>query len=174
MALACGLPPRNLRPFLSLHKRDDALLRGLVQQITARERHDPDSVLILDETYHASRGQDPRRAAAVVRDQGDHRQLSGHGPPGVCGDGLQTLQDRELFLPESLVQDRQRCHAAGVPDDLTHQTKWVIALAMIDRSRGNGVFPCRLTFDAGYGMVTDSCWSWTAGASCTWAMRRGI
>jgi len=80
MALACGLPPRNLQQFLSLHGWDDALVRDRVQQVIAREHHDAGSVLILPRQEGR---QDPGRAAAVVRDQGDHGQLRGHGAPGL-------------------------------------------------------------------------------------------
>jgi SRSO17 transposase len=156
MALACGLPPRNLQQFLSLHKWDDALVRDKVQQIIASEHHDPDSVLILDETYHAKKGDKTpgvQRQWCGTKGTTDNCLVTVH--LAYVGDGLRTLLDSELFLPESWSKDRQRCRAAGVPDDLTHQTKWRIALAMIDQSRRNGVFPGWLTFDAGYGMVTD-------------------
>lgn len=43
MALAAGLPPRNLQQFLSLHGWDDGLLRDRVQQVIARGHHDPDA-----------------------------------------------------------------------------------------------------------------------------------
>jgi SRSO17 transposase len=38
---------------------------------------------------------------------------------------------------------------------VVHRPKWTIALTMIDRARSNGVRPGWLTFDAGYGMVTE-------------------
>src|SRR5271163_4972242 len=56
MALACGLPPRNLQQFLSLHGWNQGQVRDRVQQIVAREHDDAGSVLILDETYHAKKG----------------------------------------------------------------------------------------------------------------------
>lgn len=157
MALACGLPPRNLQQFLSLHHWDDALLRDRVQQIIAREHHDPDSVETVDETYHAKKGD---------KTPGVQRQWCGtKGTTDNClvtvhltyvGGGVRTLLDSELFLPEETwCQDRERCRAAGIPDELKHRTKWEIALEMIDRARRNGVRPGWLTFDAGYGMVTD-------------------
>ena len=31
-----------------------------------------------------------------------------------------------LFLPESWDQDRERCHAAGIPDEVVYRPKWEI------------------------------------------------
>jgi SRSO17 transposase len=160
MALACGLPPRNLQQFLSVHRWDDTLLRDRVQQLIGREHHDPDSILILDETSHAKKGD---------KTPGVQRQWC--GSKGTTDNCLVTvhlayvsgaraefraLLDSELFLPEgSWSNNRSRCRQAGIPDELTHQPKWKIALEMIERARRNGVRPGWLTFDAGYGMVTD-------------------
>ena len=157
MALACGLPPRNLQQFLSLHGWDEEQVRDRVQQIVAREHDDAGSVLILDETYHAKKGD---------KTPGVQRQWC--GTKGACDNctvtvhlayvagTLRTLLDSALFLPkESWSEDRVRCRKAGIPDDVVHRTKWAIALEMIDRARSNGVRPSWLTFDAGYGMVTE-------------------
>lgn len=156
MALACGLPPRNLQQFLSLHGWDDAAARDRLQQFIAAEHHDDDSVLILDETYHAKKGNKTpgvQRQWCGTKGTTDNCLVTVH--LAYAGDGLRTLLDSELFLPEGWSKDRERCRAAGIPDELTHQTKWRIALSMIDQSRKNGVFPGWLTFDAGYGMVTE-------------------
>lgn len=157
MALAGGLPPRNLQQFLSLHGWDEAMVRDRVQQVIAREHHDPDSVVIVDETYHAKKGD---------KTPGVQRQWCGtKGTTDNCvvtvhltyaGDGLRALLDSELFLPEQTwSEDRERCRAAGIPDEVVYRPKWKIALEMIDRARGNGVRSGWLTFDAGYGMHTD-------------------
>jgi SRSO17 transposase len=61
------------------------------------------------------------------------------------------LLDGELFLPESWSEDRERCRAAGIPDDVVYRPKWKIALELLDRARGNGVVFDWLTFDEGYG-----------------------
>ena len=41
--------------------------------------------------------------------------------------------------------------AAGVPDELSHQPKWEIALEMLERARANGVRFAWLTLDESYG-----------------------
>jgi SRSO17 transposase len=160
MALACGLPPRNLQQFLSLHGWSEAQVRDRVQQVVAREHHDPDSVAILDETYHAKKGDKTpgvQRQWCGTKGTTDNCTVTVH-LAYVAGQarGLRTLLDSELFLPqESWSNDRARCREAGIPDEVVHRTKWTIALEMIDRARSNGVRPGWLTFDAGYGMVTE-------------------
>jgi SRSO17 transposase len=160
MALACGLPPRNLQQFLSLHGWDDGLLRDRLQQLIGREHHDADSILILDETYHAKKGDKTpgvQRQWCGTKGTTDNCLVTVHlaYTAGAHAE-FRTLLDSALFLPEGRwSDDRPRCRAAGVPDELVHRPKWRIALEMLDRARSNGVRPGWLTFDAGYGMVTD-------------------
>lgn len=160
MALACGLPPRNLQQFLSLHGWNEGEVRNRVQQIVAREHDDAGSVLVLDETYHAKKGNKTpgvQRQWCGTKGTTDNCTVTVHlayVAGGACG--LRTLLDSELFLPQKTwSKDRERCRKAGIPDEVVHRTKWAIALAMIDRARSNGVRPSWLTFDAGYGMVTE-------------------
>jgi SRSO17 transposase len=160
MALACGLPPRNLQQFLSLHTWNEGQVRDRVQQIIAREHDGPDSVEVLDETYHAKKGDKTpgvQRQWCGTKGTTDNCTVTVHLAyvAGRAG-GLRTLLDSELFLPkETWSDDRTRCREAGIPDEVVHRTKWAIALEMIDRARSNGVRPSWLTFDAGYGMVTE-------------------
>jgi SRSO17 transposase len=156
MALAAGLPPRCLQQFLSLHGWDDGMLRDRVQQIIGREHHDPAALSILDETYHAKKGD---------KTPGVQRQWCGtKGTTDNCAVTVHLTQssgkfrcllDSELFLPESWSDDRARCREAGIPDDVVYRPKTHIALELIDRARRNGVQLGWLTFDAGYGMHTE-------------------
>jgi len=50
-----------------------------------------------------------------------------------------ALIDRELYLPQSWAQDRDRCREAGIPDDTEFATKPRLALAMIGRALEAGV-----------------------------------
>ena len=43
------------------------------------------------------------------------------------------LIDRELYLPLSWIQDRQRCREAGIPDTVRFQTKCELAVQMMER-----------------------------------------
>jgi hypothetical protein len=68
---------------------------------------------------------------------------------------LSPLLSGDLFLPQFWDQDRRRCRAAGLPDDLVYRPKWLIALGQIDRAVGNGICLDWLTFDEEYGKAPD-------------------
>jgi SRSO17 transposase len=59
--------------------------------------------------------------------------------------------DADLYLPVSWDQDRQRCQAAGIPDEVRYRPKWRIALDQLLRLHGNGLHFDWLVFDEGYG-----------------------
>jgi SRSO17 transposase len=61
------------------------------------------------------------------------------------------MLDGELFLPESWSNDRDRCRAAGIPDDMVYRPKWQIALEVYDRSMAEGMAFAWVTADEGYG-----------------------
>ena len=68
-------------------------------------------------------------------------------------DGAVPL-DFALYLPEEWLEpDRRR--AAGIPEAVTFQTKWALALALIDRAKEWGVPAGVVSADAGYGNVTE-------------------
>ncbi len=66
-------------------------------------------------------------------------------------DDFHALVDQDLFLPESWATDRERCRAAGIPDEVVYRPKWQIALEQYDRATKNGIEFEWLTFDEGYG-----------------------
>jgi SRSO17 transposase len=66
-----------------------------------------------------------------------------------------ALIDRELYLPQSWIEDRDRCRAAGIPGDIEFATKPRQAQAMISRAIEAGV-PFAW-FTAG------TCWSGSPG-----------
>lgn len=56
-----------------------------------------------------------------------------------------------LYLPEPWAADRHRRRKAGVPDDVKFETKWQLALHLIDQALAAGVRPRPVLTDAGYG-----------------------
>src|SRR5258708_39487360 len=50
MALAAGIPPRNLQQFLSFYHWDESRTRRRLQQLVMREHGGPNSIGIVDET----------------------------------------------------------------------------------------------------------------------------
>jgi SRSO17 transposase len=98
--------------------RDD--VRGYV----ARHLGSADGVLVVDETGFLKKG---------TRSAGVQRQYSGTaGRIENCQLGVflayatgkgRALVDRELYLPKSWTDDRDRCRDAAVPDDVQFATK---------------------------------------------------
>lgn len=60
-----------------------------------------------------------------------------------------------LFMPKAWTDDRKRCQAAGVPDEVTHEPKWKLALELIKRTLGWGIRRHVVLADAGYGDATE-------------------
>jgi SRSO17 transposase len=152
IALAARVPPRNLQEFLAAYKWDEDRARERLQEMVVREDAGPNAVGIIDETSDVKQGD---------KTPGVQRQWCGTvGKKENCivtvhlayatGD-FHCLLDGDLFLPEGWSDDRDRCRAAGVPDEVVYRPKWKIALELYDRARGNGVVFDWLTFDEGYG-----------------------
>lgn len=96
---------------------------------------------------------------------GVHRQYSGTlGKIGNCqvivslhgvSDSFGACLGLQLYLPESWCQDSQRRKQAKIPDEITFQKKWQIALDLLDSARENGGPTLPVVADAGYGDSRD-------------------
>lgn len=152
IALAASVAPRTLQEFLSQHKWDEERMRDRLQELVIRDHAGPNSIGIIDETSDVKKGD---------KTPGVQRQWCGKvGKKDNClvtvhlgyamGD-FHCLLDGDLFLPESWSEDRGRCRAAGIPDEVVYRPKWQIALELYDRAHTNGVRFDWLSFDEGYG-----------------------
>ena len=152
IAVAAGIPPRNLQEFLSSYKWEEDRTRNRLQEIVERDHTGPNAIGIIDETSDVKQGN---------KTPGVKRQWCGTvGKTENCivtvhlayasGD-FHCLLEGDLFLPEDWSDDRARCCAAGIPDDVVYRPKWKIALELFDRARHNGMTFDWLTFDEGYG-----------------------
>ena len=153
MADAAGVPPRNLQEFLSLYRWDESAMRDRLQQLLAGRHAHEHSVGILDETSFVKKGNQTacvQRQHCGVVGKTENCIVSVH--LGYATPDFHTLLDGELYLPEhTWHEDRERCQAAGIPDDVVYRPKWLIGLEQIRRARSNGVRFAWLTFDEGYG-----------------------
>ena len=70
---------------------------------------------------------------------------------GVSKGRFQALLDADLYLPASWDNDRKRCRAAGIPDEVRYRPKWRIALDQVARLSSNGMNFDWLVFDEFYG-----------------------
>lgn len=152
IAINAGVPVRTLQEFLSQHQWDHDRARDRVEQIVRDEHSGPNSIGIIDETSDVKKGD---------KTPGVQRQWCGAvGKKENCivtvhlayaRDGFHCLLDGELYLPKSWSEDRDRCRAAGIPDDMVYRSKWKIALELYDCAIANGLHFDWLTFDEWYG-----------------------
>ena len=153
MADAAGVPPRNLQEFLSLYRWDESAMRDCLQQIVARRHAHPHAIGILDETSFVKKGDKTacvQRQHCGVVGKTENCVVSVH--LGYARPDFHTLLDGTPYLPEhTWHEDRPRCRAAGVPDDVVYRSKWQIGLEQIRRARSNGIRFAWMTFDEGYG-----------------------
>jgi SRSO17 transposase len=152
IADAARIPPRTLQQFLNLLAWDHDLMRTKLQRLVAKEHAGTHSVGIIDETACAKKGEKTpgvQRQWCGATGKKDNCVVTVH--LAYARDDFHCLLDSELFLPESWSNDRQRCRAAAIPDEMVHRPKTQIALELLDRARSNGIAFEWLTFDEGYG-----------------------
>jgi SRSO17 transposase len=161
LALYAGVAVRTLQEFLKDHVWSYAQARGVLQQHVARTLGDqPGDDLgtlgLIDETSVVKKG---RHTPGVQRQRcgevGKQENCVVTVHLGVARGRYKTLVDADLFLPESWSEDRPRCQACDIPDELVHRPKWRIALEQVDRALANGIGLDWLTFDEDYGKAPD-------------------
>jgi SRSO17 transposase len=113
---------------------------------------DANGELVIDETGFLKKGK---------KSVGVQRQYSGTaGRIENCQIGVfltyasqagHTLVDRELYLPKSWTQDRERCREAGVPEEVVFATKPELAARMLWRTLDAGLKAKWVTGDTVYG-----------------------
>ena len=101
---------------------------------------DPAGVLIVDDTGLLKKG---TRSAGVQRQYSGTVGRTENCQVGTflayrCGKG-HALVDRQLYLPASWTDDRDRCRAAGIPDEVLFATKVQMARTMLARALDAGV-----------------------------------
>jgi SRSO17 transposase len=129
-------------------------VRDDVRDYVIEHLGDRDGVLIADETGFLKKG---------TRSAGVQRQYSGTaGRTENCQVGTflayasvhgHALIDRELYIPQSWADDRDRCRAASIPDEVEFTTKPRQAQAMVGRAIEAGVPFAWFTADEAYGQA---------------------
>jgi SRSO17 transposase len=157
IALASGTAVRTLQEFLKDHAWSFRQARTTLQEhvaatLPALPADDLGTVGVVDETGTVKKGtQTPgvQRQWCGERGKTENCVVTVH--LAVARGRYKTLVDAALFLPQSWDQDRDRCRAAGIPDDVVYRPKWQLALRQVLRARANGIDLDWLTFDEGYG-----------------------
>jgi SRSO17 transposase len=129
-------------------------VRDDVRDYVVEHLGDPGGVLIVDDTGFLKKG---RMSAGV------QRQYSGTaGRIENCQIGTflayasprgHALIDRELYLPEPWIADRDRCRRVGIPAGAEFETKPRQAMAMLARAFAAKVPFAWVTADEAYGQV---------------------
>jgi SRSO17 transposase len=152
MALAAGVPPRNLQEFLATYRWDDDRTRQRLHELVVREHSGPHSIALIDETSDVKKGNKTpgvKRQWCGTVGKTENCIVTVH--LGYATGDFHCLLDGELYLPEDWAQDYARCQAAGIPDDVVYRPKWRIALDLYDRAKLHGVSFDWLVCDEGYG-----------------------
>lgn len=144
--------PDGMQRVLAAADWDAGAVRDDLRAYVVDHLGDPAAVLVVDETGFLKKG---------TKSAGVQRQYSGTaGRRENCQIGVfvvyasaagATLLDRELYRPKSWTEDRERCRAAGIPDDIAFQTKPQLAQAMLKRALDDGVPAGWITGDEVYG-----------------------
>jgi SRSO17 transposase len=146
--------PDGMQRLLRHADWDTREVRDDVRDYVTGHLGEPGGVLIADETGFIKKG---------TRSAGVQRQYSGTaGRTENCQIGVflayasslgHALIDRELYLPRSWTEDRERCRAAGIPDDVAFATKPQLAQQMLQRVIEAGVPFAWFTADEVYGQA---------------------
>ncbi|MCZ7456954.1 IS701 family transposase [Streptomyces sp. WMMC940] len=144
--------PDRLQRLLNGARWNADELRDDLQHYVAERLGEPDGILILDDTGFLKKG---------TTSAGVQRQYSGTaGRTENCQVGVfaayatrkgRALVDRELYLPKSWTDDRDRCRAAHIPDERTFATKPDLAKAMVLRAIASPLPIAWVTADSAYG-----------------------
>jgi SRSO17 transposase len=146
--------PYGIQQFLYRAAWDPEAVRDDLRAYVVEHLGDPAGILVVDETGFLKKGE---------KSAGVQRQYSGTaGRRENCQIGVfltyagargHTFLDRALYLPASWTDDRDRCQAAGIPDDVAFATKPAQAQAMLERALDAGVPAAWVTADSIYGDV---------------------
>lgn len=148
-----GAGARPLQRLLTDSPWDHTDVITALQAFLGERLNTAEGVFILDETGFAKQG---------THSVGVARQYSGTlGKVGNCQVGVflayasskgHALVDMRLYLPKTWINDRPRCEQAGVPKDISYQTKPQLGLAMLREARRHGTLTGTwVTADSLYG-----------------------
>ncbi len=144
--------PYAMQHLLDRAKWDPDGVRDELRSYVTETLGDEAAVLVMDETGFLKKGSKSvgvQRQYSGTAGRIENCQLgvflSYASPKGAC------LLDRELYLPKSWTQDRERCREAWVPAEVGFATKPELAARMLWRTLDAGVKVCWVTGDTVYG-----------------------
>src|ERR1700745_2227179 len=127
--------PDGMQRLLNRAAWDAEGVRDDVRGYVVRHLGDAGGVLVVDETGFIKKG---TRSAGVQRQYSGHARRGEKWQAGVfvayASPKGRALVDRELYLPRSWTEDRDRCREAGVPDEVQFASKSELARLMLGRA----------------------------------------
>ena len=146
--------PYGLQQFLYRATWDPEAVRDDLRAYVVEHLGDPQGVLVVDETGFLKKGD---RSVGVQPQYSGAAGRTANAQVGVfltyAGPRGHTFLDRAPYLPASWTDDRARCRAAGIPDEVAFATKPALAQAMLERALDAGVPAAWVTADSIYGDV---------------------
>jgi SRSO17 transposase len=149
---AGDLTPDGMQRLLNFYSWDADAVRDDLRGYVLNQLGDPSGVMVADETGFVKKG---------TKSAGVQRQYSGTaGRIENCQLGVfltytsckgRALIDRELYLPVSWTDDRERCLEAGIGEEVNFATKPELARLMLERARDAGAAFGWFTADEAYG-----------------------
>lgn len=152
----CNAYHDRLLHFLGTAPWSDTQIRAYAARygVAAMVACEPVTDWIVDDTGFPKQGD---------KSPGVQRQYSGTlGKTGNCQVAVSVTVatstmhlplDMDLYLPQSWDDDRVRCRAAHIPDDVVYRAKWRIALDLIERNVKAGIPIGLMLADSGYGDI---------------------
>jgi SRSO17 transposase len=139
--LAGDATPIGMQRLLNFYAWDADRVRDALTRYVVKSLGHPAAVLVADETGFLKKG---RKSAGVARQYTGTAGRVENCQVGVflayaAPDGSRALIDRELYLPEKWADDKDRCAAAGIPEDTGFATKPELARQMAERAIKAGV-----------------------------------
>jgi SRSO17 transposase len=144
--------PTGMQRVLAGSQWDANTVRDDLRTYVVEHLGDPEAVLVVDETGFLKKG---------TKSVGVKRQYSGTaGRIENCQIGVflayasphgRAFLDRELYLPEAWADDPARRAEAGIPGDVTFQTKPELAQQLLERALDADVPAAWVTGDEVYG-----------------------
>lgn len=155
MAQRLGVDAQSLQQFITDSPwSEEAMWRAIRQEIIPHL--EPIEAWVVDETGWLKQG---KHSVGV-----SHQYCGAVGKNANCQVSVEVAVSNgwvaapiaaRLYLPKSWMQDRERCQAAGVPLEVTFQSKPEIAVGLIREALADGVAAAPILADSVYGDSTD-------------------
>ena len=144
--------PDGMQHLLARAVWDEDKVRDDVRDYVVEHLGELQATLVIDETG------DLKKGSHTVGVQRQYTGTAGRVENAQVGvylvyatDAGHAVIDRELYLPKSWTEDRKRCRAAGVPEQVGFATKPTLARAMLCRALDAGVPAAWVAGDEVYG-----------------------